>query len=227
MRRKIPLLGCVALLVLLSTLGGAQQNPNTWQGDSAPQAAQDLGTDPTGTTEIVTQTSDCATCYRGLGDDWAEFSLTTPTDVTIGVTDCCAPGDRFEARVNTVSPADPDLDCIVARQPTSVAPDTFDELATVTLQPGDYAIRYRDVAFQCDDRTDLCAAGFTGTLTFGPSTGQPISCLTPCADIGSGDPGCQDVAASGIPLAGRLALLVLLGALVAVGAWALIWRSHA
>lgn len=228
MRRKTLWLESLALLVLVSTLGGAQRESNTWpsKGDLEAQAVLNLGTDPTGTIERTTQTSDCATCYRGLSDDWAEFELTKPTDLTIGVTDCCVPGDRFEARINSVNPTDPDLDCIVARQPVSVTPDTLDVLTTVTLQPGSYAVRYRDVAFQCDDRTDLCSAGFTGTLTFGPSTSQPISCLTPCADIGSGDASCQDVAASGIPLAGKLALLALLGMLVAVGVWALIWRSH-
>ncbi|HVS03205.1 MAG TPA: IPTL-CTERM sorting domain-containing protein [Thermoanaerobaculia bacterium] len=138
----------------------------------------DLGTDPTShSAQVVTQ--DCSGDALGFGPERYEFTLTAPTDVIVTITDCCVAGDRFEVRINDSDFADHDQDCIVGRQETSVAPDVPDEVARVTLAAGSYALRVRDVAFQCDG-FDACPAGFEVQIDFDDPTDVAPVCLEEC-----------------------------------------------
>ena len=182
----------------------------------------DLGTDP-GTFSQFTVTNDCGPCFLGFDNNRYDFTLTT-----VEVADCCVAGDRFEVRFNDRN-ADEDgnldlnnheEDCIAGRQPAALPVGTFDPIATVTLQPGDYSVRVRDVAFQCDPATSLCSAGFDVRISFGPPTGVSCAALMSCMDLATADPSCQDVSGTGLlaPSVGAVGL-VLLTLLLAIGGY--------
>lgn len=159
----------------------------------------DLGTDPSGSFQFETDTEDCEPCFRGLSDDFWTFTLTADANLRIDVQDLFVPGDRYEARINGVDPFNPDEDCIVGRQEASVPPGNPDTVAVVTLTPGFYSVRIRDVAFQCDAQPLLCAASFNVRLTFGAPTGSPPACESACSSSEVPDQ-CEDRAGGEIPV---------------------------
>lgn len=169
------------------------------------------GVDPVGVHTFGSVTSDCEPCLLGFGDDRYDFSLTAARDVLIEVADCCIEGDRYESRCNERNtdedgdgdPNNHEEDCIVGREFPNVPVDTFANLGTVTLGPGDWTIRIRDVHFQADPPPCAgCAAGYTVQLTFSAQTNTPCAGLAPLGILPGGgacaaddqDPSCFDQA---------------------------------
>lgn len=147
-----------------------------------------LGTNPVGTFTNPSATFDCQPCLLGFGQSRWEFTVTVPTDITVEVNDCCVEGDRFEARCNDRNvdeDSNGDLinheeDCIIGREMTNVPVGTFANVGTVTLQPGDWIVRIRDVQFQCGTSNPGCPAGYTMRISFGPPTGTQCAGLASC-----------------------------------------------
>jgi hypothetical protein len=150
-----------------------------------------LGVDPSGVAfNSYSVTYDCAPCYLGFGTDRFDFKLTVPMDVKVEVSDCCVEGDRYEARINNRGvdeDGDTDFnnheeDTIFGREVTNVPVYVYADLGTITLKPGDWTIRIRDIQFQCGTFNPGCAAGYTVRITFSAPTWVPCTVIESCFD---------------------------------------------
>ncbi len=199
----------------------------------------DLGTDPTGiwvvgpphlpNTLPSPASFDCEPCFLGFGMDRYDFTLTSAADVMVEVQDQAftPAGDRFEARCNNRN-IDEDgdgsfnnhgEDCIFGRQLVATGGPFFPfvNLGTLTLEPGDWSIRIRDVEFQCgttfepDPPTiptgNFCPAGYKVKITFSAPSLVPQECpaLESCGDPTNNfvdfvaNPGCLDTSGDRCP----------------------------
>ncbi len=186
----------------------AEEATQNFEGDASThshlvEGVLALGVDPVGSFTSGSVTFDCATCYLGFGASRWDFTVTVPTDITVEVNDCCIEGDRYEARCNDRNvdeDGDGDLnnheeDCIFGREDVNVPVGTFANLGTVTLDPGDWTVRIRDIQFQCGTVNPGCPAGYTMRITFGSPTDTPCACLPSCFETFNGvgvGPGCAD-----------------------------------
>lgn len=149
-----------------------------------------LGVDPSGVVvnHRYSDTYDCAPCYLGFGQDRFDFKLTIPMDVQVEVMDCCIEGDRFEARINNKGvdeDGDADFnnheeDTIFGREVINVLVDVYADLGTITLKPGDWTVRIRDIQFQCGTTNPGCPAGYWVRITFSAPTGVPCTVIESC-----------------------------------------------
>lgn len=180
------------LLVTLFVLGAITPHTGLWRnseaqsssgGRSGGQKVQPRNTDITkqrisvqGLITITdsgwdtfTTTSDCAT---GQGDDIWQLTLTQARNVTIGVADCCCPGDYYEVRVDgnligTTLNLAPPWGCDFSG---SLSGGSF----TVPMCAGTHTITVRDAGFDGHSLTEIqgqgmCPAGFTVSGTLSPA----------------------------------------------------------
>lgn len=115
-----------------------------------------------------TTSSDCAT---GQADDVWQLTLTQARNVTIGVEDCCCPGDYYEVRVDgnligTTLNLAPPWGCDFSG---SLSGGSF----TVPMCAGTHIITVRDAGFDGHSLTEIqeqgmCPAGFTVSGTLSP-----------------------------------------------------------